>query len=1032
MKRLFTILVSVLVTTSMWGTTAYVSNYTELSAAVSNTSVDNIVVIANIDVPCENSGNAGSTDLTGTSTAQLIIKHSLTLQSQVGSKYCVRRVAASGATNGSLKSMIAIRGNGNGDSGTLNLTENTIEVSFTNIIIDGGANFKNTSVCDRKNGSATSYGYAGRSMIDVYLGATLNLEDGTEVRNGFTSKSDNSLLNDASTSQNFGGAVRVDYHNETGGGTVNIKAGAYIHDCATQGSGTGYGGALGAYNYARLNLYGGTISNCYSAHGGAIGCTYRGASGYGKGSAGVIRMYGGTISDCCGANGGAISTDGYVEDYILGGTITSCTATNKGAAICIPESGTTVNMVAYNSHLLTISNCTDNEATATGTDGYSNVYKNADATIALYPVYQVTFMNDNTTFAVLSVAQNTSLGEAFPAAPAVGDRRFVGWYNGNTLITRSTTITGNMTVTAKWDFLGNGTSSDPYLIPSTAAWNLLAEKVNAGNSYSSQFFQQTADISVTKMIGFVTSQDHNWPFSGNYDGNNHTLNVTLSGSGEHVAPFLSLQNATINNLHITGSISTTDYRPASITSYIYGVCSITNCWSEVALSSSKNNHWVDCGAFVARVSANGSLTMTGCLFTGSMTFSNNGYEAGGMVGWTQGNVNVTLNDCVFAPSAINITNYTDIKMFVAADQPRTLNNCYYNDVAGATNITKEGEGAHSVSAGSGVTVTTILGAPTASYSVSGLSFYGSNGYSLNGEWYGGNGDAISLNLTHADAPVGYSFSSYSADHGTVSGSDNPYTLTMANADAVISANWDVNTSISLDDNDATMPSILSALNDGNARNITINRPLLRNGDYNTLCVPFNLSAEQLADPACPLYNCSISELTDMWVAGNELRLLMSPVSSIEAGKPYLVRYKGETTNLASMVFNGVTVSASAGGSTDANGATMYGVLEPTHLAVGKQNYLFLVAGNQLNWPNVDSPIKSFRAYFVVDGSNNGGSAPVRRGMPARIVEHYDTTTDVEAVGGQQSAVSCQKVLRDGQLIIIRNGVEYNAMGQIIK
>ncbi|MBP5659294.1 MAG: pectate lyase, partial [Paludibacteraceae bacterium] len=44
----------------------------------------------------------------------------------------------------------------------------------------------------------------------------------------------------------------------------------------------------------------------------------------------------------------------------------------------------------------------------------------------------------------------------------------------------------------------------------------------------------------------------------------------------------------------------------------------------------------------------------------------------------------------------------------------------------------------------------------------------------------------------------------------------------------------------------------------------------------------------------------------------------------------------------------------------------------------------------------------------------------------------DETTGVEAVSNQPSAVSVQKVLRGGQLIIIRGGMQYNTIGQTIR
>ncbi len=45
-----------------------------------------------------------------------------------------------------------------------------------------------------------------------------------------------------------------------------------------------------------------------------------------------------------------------------------------------------------------------------------------------------------------------------------------------------------------WAWDGEGTSSNPYLINSTADWNLLAQSVVGGNSYSGKFFRLTADL----------------------------------------------------------------------------------------------------------------------------------------------------------------------------------------------------------------------------------------------------------------------------------------------------------------------------------------------------------------------------------------------------------------------------------------------------------------------------------------------------------------------------------------------------------
>ena len=237
------------------------------------------------------------------------------------------------------------------------------------------------------------------------------------------------------------------------------------------------------------------------------------------------------------------------------------------------------------------------------------------------------------------------------------------------------------------EWSGSGTEADPYVINNTDEWQLLVDSVSAGNNYSGKFFRLGDDISVTTMVG--TS---GFTFNGTFDGNGHTLNVTFSGSGTDntagTAPFKYISGATIKNLHVTGSISTTGMRPASIASFVVENSTIINCWSEVAISSSYNKD-IDAGGFVSRVNQNKSVTLTGCVFTGSITYSNEtGYEGGGMVGYTQSGATATLNNCLFAPSAISITKYNttgdDWKkhwMFVGGEERGTYTNCYYNDVA---------------------------------------------------------------------------------------------------------------------------------------------------------------------------------------------------------------------------------------------------------------------------------------------------------------------------------------------------------------
>ena len=94
-------------------------------------------------------------------------------------------------------------------------------------------------------------------------------------------------------------------------------------------------------------------------------------------------------------------------------------------------------------------------------------------------------------------------------------------------------------------------------------------------------------------------------------------------------------------------------------------------------------------------------------------------------------------------------------------------------------------------------------------------------------------------------------------------------------------------------NDADNSTIISN-NDGKDANVTlVGRTLTRSGEWNTLCLPFNVSAAQMAETTHPLYGTIIKELntsTSNLAANGQLTLNFETVTAIEAGKPYIVKW----------------------------------------------------------------------------------------------------------------------------------------------
>ena len=356
-------------------------------------------------------------------------------------------------------------------------------------------------------------------------------------------------------------------------------------------------------------------------------------------------------------------------------------------------------------------------------------------------------------------------------------------------------------------FTGAGTEESPYIIASTANWNYLMERVNSSNSYSGKFFRLDADIDISTMVGCTLDEKNpgdskNTYFSGSFDGNGHTLNINLVGTGsDWVAPFLALKNATIKNLNLTGTVTTNRMRPASITSFVEGTVNILNCSSSVTIISNYNSD-IDAGAFVARVNTEQTLNMTGCVFTGKIIYSDSeGYEGGGLVGFTQYNANVTLTDCLFAPSEFTVTKFVttgDVQyyhyMLVGGFGYKNFDNCYYNSIAASLiseGLQVQGKRGRSIIPNRFTTVENAAAATA--YNVSGLTSYGTNHGILYADTLrAGNADVLSLTLGYTGGDK-YHHNGFSASHGTLSGESNPFTFTMVDNNCIITANISFNT-----------------------------------------------------------------------------------------------------------------------------------------------------------------------------------------------------------------------------------------------
>ena len=235
-----------------------------------------------------------------------------------------------------------------------------------------------------------------------------------------------------------------------------------------------------------------------------------------------------------------------------------------------------------------------------------------------------------------------------------------------------------------------------------------------------------------------------------------------------------------------------------------------------------------------------------------------------------------------------------------------------------------------------------------------------------------------------------------------------------------------------DGNSAEVVTFIAA-NDGQVFDeLIIDRPVY-NDMYNTLCLPFNMDALQIA--ASSLNGVEIREFAGASVVGDALYISVSePVNAIVAGRPYFIKYNAalpmEKMNFEDVVINNADLDANK---VNYNGVTMIGTFAPFVMNAQEEfetdGYVFLGQNNQLYWPNTTNAIKPFRAYFRINISG-GGTMPIKRGMPVKISEPNNMPTEIEGVMVEENIG--RKIIENGQLIIVRNGVYYNAEGQIVK
>ena len=231
--------------------------------------------------------------------------------------------------------------------------------------------------------------------------------------------------------------------------------------------------------------------------------------------------------------------------------------------------------------------------------------------------------------------------------------------------------------------------------------------------------------------------------------------------------------------------------------------------------------------------------------------------------------------------------------------------------------------------------------------------------------------------------------------------------------------------ITLDEGDNASNTPISDALLNQTKNVQIIRTL-KGGVYNTFCLPFGVSYQ--AVPEIFGADVKIFTLAQAIVEDNILTLTFATASDIWQGTPVFIQPVKDVVN---PFFENVEFKVTTPQATTKTNANFTGTFIQTTLQADP-NILFLESGtNKVFYPTAETPIKGMRGWLVIHDTPTPSYAIKHAHI---IVQGTGETTDVEIIGDEFHVLNtnnseASKIFENGQVIIIRDSIRYNMVGQ---
>ena len=500
-----------------------------------------------------------------------------------------------------------------------------------------------------------------------------------------------------------------------------------------------------------------------------------------------------------------------------------------------------------------------------------------------------------------------------------------------TMPSKNITVTGVMK--DLWGLAGgaDGSEGHPYVITTTEGLDLLATKVNGSGEYKNyegKYFKLGADITYSHAANdtwdLETSTTNNftpigtgWPtFCGHFDGDNHTISgVRIYTTNSRVGVFGNLytDNAEVKNLIVDDArITSTSYQVGGVVGYTgdnVAKSKVTNCHAKNVLVKG-------CSDVGGVVGSSYGATVSGCTSGATVQCADEWTgEVGGVIGSSSG----TLKDCFYYGNGVTCTGTVEAKLAgaIVGENRGTLQNNYYLPCTvtiqlGSTVKTYTENNGMGTTSGKEFIPEDVAAndgalpvyAVTLNAVSNGTIAAATKAITHNSKDYFKAGATVTVTATPND---GYSVSSVTYNDGSSHDITSSKTFTMPSKAVSISASFSANVfNMSYSSNN---DAILSTWNGKIARVTLSGRTLYKNGSWNTLCLPFDLTIAGSVLDGNGVVAKVFSSSSNMTDGVMRLDFINAP-ATIPAGTPFIIKWTSGS-NISNPVFTGVTINNAA-------------------------------------------------------------------------------------------------------------------------